>query len=191
MHRISFCQLAFGLSTAALVTAAAACGDPFGQTATLTNTVDTVTLFALRDTPIRLPSAYSLLNQSPARSDTTAGFDFAFDINPQGVALMYPAGALGLSKEPGIQLTDKLFENVHSAPPDGYKSDSAVTVLEGSVFIARSRPSGASPCLFVTVPRYGKFHVLAIDSGSRSIKLETLVDLNCGFRGLEPGIPGS
>jgi len=30
-----------------------------------------------------------------------------------------------------------------------------------------------------------------VDTTDRSITLEALVDLNCGFRGLEPGLPGS
>ncbi len=191
MPRISFCQLAFGLSATALLTAAAACSDPFGQKATVDNVVDTVTLYALRNTSIRLPSAYSMLNQAPARTDTTLNFDFAFDIDSLGQAWIYPAGALGLTKSPGIQLLDQLFEDVHSAPNDGYVTDSSRAVVEGSVFVARSRVSGAAPCILVSVPRYGKFHVLAIDSTARSIRLETLVDLNCGFHGLEPGIPGS
>jgi hypothetical protein len=36
---------------------------------------------------------------------------------------------------------------------------------------------------------YGKAHVLAIDTLARRIDLEMLVDQNCGYRGLEPGLP--
>jgi hypothetical protein len=191
MPRISFCQLAFGLSAAALLAAAAGCGDPFGHKASFSNVVDTITLYALRNTPIRLPSAYSMLDQVTVRTDLSSSFDFAFDLSAQGRALIYPAGALGLSRDPGIQLSDKLFEELRSAPSDGYVTDSSRTVVEGSVFLARSRVSSAPPCIFVSVPRYGKFHVLAIDTTARSIRLEALVDGNCGFHGLEPGIPGS
>lgn len=191
MRRISFWHLAFALSTTAVVVAG--CGDPFGQTATLENSVDTVTLYALRDTPIRLPSAYNMLQpvgSQAVRTDTTSQFDFAFDIDSTGKALIYPSGALGLSREPGLQLMDRTFDNVRRAPEEGYKADSAITVAQGNVFVARSRVTSLL-CVFVAVPRYGKFHVLAIDTTNRSITLETLVDLNCGFRGLEPGIPGS
>ncbi len=193
MRRISFWHLAFGLSTAAVAVAGSACGDPFGQNATVENAVDTVTLYALRDTPIRLPSAYNMLQpvgSQAVRTDTTSQFDFAFDIDSAGEALIYPAGALGLSREPGLQLMDKTFEQVRRAPDQGYRADSAITVAQGDVFVARSRVTSLL-CVYVAVPRYGKFHVLALDTTNRSITLETLVDLNCGFRGLEPGIPGS
>lgn len=189
MPRIPFWHFALGISAAALIGATAACGDPFGQKATIENTIDTVTLYALRDTPIRLPSAYDMLNLLTARTDTTSDFDFAFDINPEGRPLIYTSGALGLSRGPGLQLMNRTFDDVRSAPTDGYVADS-IGVSEGAVFVARSRTSSVL-CLFVSVPRYGKFHVLAIDQAQRSITLEGLVDLNCGFRGLEPGIPGS
>lgn len=193
MRRISFWHLAFGLSAAAGVGAASACGDPFGQNATIENSVDTVILYALRDTPIRLPSAYNMLQPAGAqavRTDTTSQFDFAFDIDSAGQARIYPAGALGLSREPGLQLMDRTFEAVRRAPDDGYRADSSITVAPGDVFVARSRVTQLF-CVYVAVPRYGKFHVLALDPTNRSITLESLVDLNCGFRGLEPGIPGS
>src|SRR3972149_1301669 len=96
MRRISFWHLAFGLSAAALAVAASACGDPFGQDATVENPVDTVVLYPLRDTPIRLPSAYNMLQPAGAqavRTDTTSQFDFAFDIDTTGQAVVYPAGA--------------------------------------------------------------------------------------------------
>lgn len=193
MQRISFWHLAFGLSAATFMGAAAACGDPFGQTASVENAVDTVVLYALRDTPIRLPSAYNMLQPTGAaavRTDTTSQFDFAFDIDSTGAARIYPAGALGLSREPGLQLMDRTFEEIHRAPDTGYRADSAITVTQGSVFVARSRVTSLL-CVYVAVPRYGKFHVVALDATSRSITLETLVDFNCGYRGLEPGIPGS
>jgi hypothetical protein len=58
------------------------------------------------------------------------------------------------------------------------------------VFVARSRVSSLY-CVYVAVPRYGKFLVLSIDPTARSITMQALVDLNCGYRGLEPGLPGS
>src|SRR5574341_21715 len=193
MRRISFWHFAFGLSAAAAVVAGSACGDPLGQEPQVENAVDTVTLYALRDTPIRLPSAFNMLQPvgtQAVRTATTSQFDFAFDIDSVGKALIYPSGALGLSREPGLQVMNRTFEDVLRAPDEGYKADSAITVTHGNVFVARSRVTSLF-CVYVAVPRYGKCHVLAIDTTNRSITLETLVDLNCGFRSLEPGIPGS
>ena len=187
MPRISFPSLAFAASALALLTAAA-CGG--GQTAYYSNNVDTVTLFALRGTSIRTPSAYSMLDLLGIRTDTTSAFDFAFDIDSTGTPLIYPAGVLGLDKTTGILLTQSAFDDVHSAPTSGYVTDSAVAVGQGDVFVFRSRPTSSS-CIYYSLSRYGKFEVLAIDSAQRSITLQGLVDLNCGFRGLDQGIPGS
>lgn len=190
MRRISFWHLAFWLWTAALIGAASGCGDPFGQKATLQNVVDTVTLYSLRGTPIRQPSAYNMLTLETTQTQISSTFDFAFDIDSTGQARMYPAGALGLSRDAGLQLLDRTFDAVHRAPDTGFLTDSAIAVAQDNVFVARSRVSSAY-CVYVAVPRYGKFHILAIDPTARSITLEALVDLNCGYRGLEPGIPGS
>ncbi len=187
MPRISFPPLAFAAS-ALVMLAAVACGS--GQTAYYNNYVDTTTLYALRSTPIRTPSAYSILDQLPVRTDTSGAFDFAFDIDAHGTPLIYPAGVLGLDKTTGLQIIKAPFDGVHSAPTTGYVTDSALPVATGDVFVARSR-STASDCIYYSLPRYGKFEVLAIDSVQRSITLQGLVDVNCGFRGLDTGIPGS
>ena len=182
----------FSLFLLALVSSAAlACGDPFAGSATQENFVDTVTLYALRNTSIRLPSAFSLLDLLPVRTDTTSEFDFAVDIDDTGSALIYPAGKLGLSPEPGVQIMDRAFDDVKSAPLDGYVTEDSITVQEDQVFVVRSRATVRFCVFFASLPRYGKFRVLEINETDRSIVLESLVDLNCGFRGLEPGIPSS
>ncbi len=168
-----------------------ACNDPFAGKATFENVIDTTTLYALRDTPIRQPSAYSLLDRRPVRTDTTSAFDFAFDIGPDGRPLIYPAGALGLSRDPGVQLVERRFEDIRSAPQDNYINDRAIEVARDKVFVVRSRPSFNFCLFFGQFPRYGKFRVLEVNSQDRSVTLELLVNINCGFRSLEPGLPSS
>lgn len=172
---------------------ALACGDPFAGTATFENQIDTVTIYAFTGTSIRLPSAYSIIDQMPVRTtDAESTFDFAFDIDSAGRALIYPSGALELNPDPGIQLMDRAFDAVKSAPIDGYTRDSAVVVGNDNVFVVSSQITTRLPCaFFAALPRYAKFRVLIIDQTARSIVLESLVNLNCGFRGLEPGIPSS
>ncbi len=169
----------------------AACDDPFAGNATFENVIDTTTLYALRDTPIRLPSAYSLLDRSPVRTDTTSAFDFAFDIAPDGKILIYPAGALGLSRDPGVQLVARRFEDIKSAPQDNYINDRPIEVGPDKVFVVRSRPSFNFCLFFGQFPRYGKFRILEVNTQDRSVTLELLVNINCGFRSLEPGLPSS
>jgi hypothetical protein len=36
---------------------------------------------------------------------------------------------------------------------------------------------------------YAKLRVLAVDAAARRIDFEILVNTNCGYRGLEPGLP--
>jgi hypothetical protein len=148
-----------------------------------------VVLAALSGTPIAQPSGYDLIVASAVRTDRTNAFDFAFDIDGGATPRIYPAGTLGLGGEPGILRSEDAFADVGSAPLDGYVSDSTLAVSAGTVFVVRSRNSSAQCVLGSALPRYGKFHVLSVDQGARTITLELLVDLNCGYRGLEPGIP--
>jgi hypothetical protein len=53
--------------------------------------------------------------------------------------------------------------------------------------VLRSRPS---QCIYgAIVYYYAKVQVLHIDTVARRIDLRVLADQNCGYRGLEPGIP--
>jgi hypothetical protein len=179
-----------GAAAAGLLSAALACGDSLSlPDATFENAVDTVVLAALSATPLAQPSAFDVVVAEAVRTDRTNAFDFAFDIDAGGTARLYPAGALGLPAEPGILLSDQSFDGLTSAPLEGYVTDSALTVAAGHVFVVRSRSSSVQCAFSGGLPRYGKFHVLDVDVGARTITLEMLVDLNCGYRGLEPGTP--
>lgn len=174
---------------AVLLAAAAACDDPFAlPLATETNVVDTVRLYALRGTDIVLPSGYDVPTRSTTRTDQPQ-FDFAFDINEAGVPLIYPAGALGLSRDPGILTMTVPFDSVISAPTDGYVDGAAVPTAPEAVFVVRSRPNINGCGLTGSLPRYGKFRVLTVDPVQRSLTMEALVNQNCGYRDLRPGLP--
>lgn len=180
------------LGALGLMVTATACSDTYGlPPATTANTVDTVTLYALRGTAISAPSAYSIADGLPSRTDRGDVFDFAFGIDLSGVAKIYPAGALGLPAEPGLQFSDKTFDAIERAPFEDYVVDSVLTVSVGDVFIGRSRNT-AGFCLYLgALPRYGKFHILALDPQEKTATIEALVNVNCGYRGLEPGFPSS
>ena len=167
----------------------AACDDPLALTpATATSVVDTLRLYALRDTDVVLPSGYDLPSKTAIRTDR-AQFDIAFDIDAQGTPLLYPAGALGLSRGAGILTMAVPFDSIVRAPDKGYGDSAAVAIPVGAVFVVRSRPNG-SGCTFVgALPRYGKFQVLSLDPVARSVTFQTLVNQNCGYRSLRPGIP--
>lgn len=186
-----FSRLCLAASAGALVAAASGCGDSLGVQATIPNVVDTTTIFALRGTDIATPSGFDIVTGLIVRTELGQDFDFAFDIDDADVALIFPAAALGVRSTAGVQGSPDAFDEITRAPFDGYVTDSALTVTAESVFIGRSRNSGTFCGFLGALPRYGKFRVLAIDLTARTVTLEHLVDANCGFRGLEPGLPSN
>ena len=173
-----------------LLAAAMACGSG-SQLAPpqFENVVDTVVLHALTGTPIATPSAFDGIQGIPVRTDLNLTFDFAVDLDGANVLLLMPAGTLGYAEEPGLLVTAESFDGLTSAPLEGYAPDTVRTADVGTVFVLRSRASSELCSLSGALPRYSKFQVLAIDLPARAITLAVLVDRNCGYRGLEPGLP--
>lgn len=183
----------FGLAAATLVAGVfSACNNPLAlPTPSSDNVIDTVTIYALRGTDIRLPSAFDIVLGTLSRTDRAEPFDFAFDFDSTGQAVLLPAGALGLSAGAGLLTSTLSFDSLLSAPTTSYDSLSALPIKRGQVLIGRSRLSTSNCLLGTPVPRYAKFRVLGIDPQTRSARLEALVDLNCGYRSLAPGLPTS
>jgi hypothetical protein len=180
-----------GVSLAALAVAlsvAAGCGTSSGlPAAVLENVVDTVSLYALDGTPLPAPSGYNLAGRQVVRTDRVSAFDFAFNITPAGQAVLLPTGALDLGRSSGIQIQHAGFDAVAVAPTSAYVDTTAVAIDSGTVAVLHSRAATCS--IGIVVFYYGKIQVLAIDTVARRIDLQVLVDQNCGYRGLEPGIP--
>jgi hypothetical protein len=177
------------LAVTGLTLLAAACGDTSGlPEARLANVVDTVSLYALDGTPISTPSAYTLSGRLAVRTDQSASFDFAFNLDSLERAVLLPTGTVGLGKASGLQQVSVPFDGVKLAPTGGFVLDQPFRVDSGTVALVRSRP--ITNCLLgATVSLFAKLEVLAIDTTARRIDFQILVDENCGYRGLEPGIP--
>ncbi len=192
MVRLSAFRVCLGILGFALL-CSVACGDSTGlPPASVPNLIDTTTLFALRGTSIPSPSAYDVVSQRERRTDRGQAFDFAFDIDATGVALILPSTVLGITTEAGVQIVDEPFDEIVTAPTDGFVSDSAISIAVETVFVARSRATAEACSIFVgALPRYGKFRILALDMSERTVTFEALVNVNCGFRDLEPGLPTS
>ncbi len=159
------------LLAAALIAFAACSDNSLGlPTATFNNVVDSVSLWAVDGTPINTPSGYSM----------------SVNITPGGQAELLPTGALGLGKASGILVQSKAFDAITEAPSSGYQDSLAVAVDSGTVVVLRSRPVS---CVIGVVFYYAKLQVLRVDALARRVDYNILVDLNCGYRGLEPGIP--
>jgi len=179
--------------TAAL--AFAACGpDITGLLpASIRNRTDTISVYALTRTPVSTPSAYWIANRQAVRTDQNSSFDVAFDIDSSGHALIMPTGAMKLGRQSGVQATTTRFDSVKTAPSSGYQIDSAVALSVNSVAIVHSRAVQCSSDLSPVHNYFAKLHVLNIDTTSgpngRRMDLEILTDINCGYRGLDTGLP--
>jgi len=186
--RISFRHFLLAASTALVAGVALTCGDPLGlPPVQRANEIDTTTLFALQGTDIAAPSGFDIVNASRSRTDLAQPFDMAFDIDADDRALLFPAAALGLVTEAALQETNQAFGAINRAPTDGYQSDSALVLRQGLVFLARSRAASQFCSFLGAIPRFGKFRVLAIDQTARTVTLELLVNVNCGYRSLDTG----
>ncbi|HET7790146.1 MAG TPA: hypothetical protein VFK78_05045 [Gemmatimonadales bacterium] len=190
-------RLLFAVILAALAaagTAATACSDLNQLPPPLdSNAVDTISLFALTGTPITEPSAYNISDTARVRTDRSPTFDFAFDIDSTGKAVLLPTGALGLGQASGIRVLTTPFDSIFNAPTGTYVDTMRVVVDSGTIAVIRSRPT---VCSFgATVFLYAKLQVLHIDTtsapGGRRIDFRILADQNCGYRGLKPGLPTS
>jgi hypothetical protein len=184
-----------GLALVALLAATAACGDSNSLSpASIEVAEDTVTLWAATGTAIALPSAYDVVGATPARTDRTSDFDFVFDfvrdtLTGDTVPALLPRGALGLSADGGLLLVATKFDSLPMAPGSGYDSYKPVYLDTNTVVVIRSR---AQTCNYgITSGVYAKVLPLSISVSFRKIILRLVVDPNCGYRGLQLGIPGS
>jgi hypothetical protein len=146
------------------------------------------TLYALIGTPVQTPSAYSIQGSRRVRTDTTSAFDFAYNLQMDGSHVFVPRAVLGIdstaSVRPGLQPRTETFEAITEAPSNGYVTDQVVPITVGDRYVARSR----IVCT-IGVPTYAKLEVLAVDDVARTVTFRILTDDNCGFKGLEPGLP--
>ena len=172
----------------AVAAALAACGDDFTlPPATASNRLDTAAVYALTGTPVGAPSGYQLEFRRVVRTDQTAAFDFAFDLTPAGDPVFLPTGPLGLGEASGLQVSPEPFDSIALAPTSGYVYDSATAAHAGAELLVQSR---VTTCSYGgRASYYAKLRVLAVDLAQRRADFEILVNTNCGYRGLEPGLP--
>ena len=190
MSRISLSLLRLGL-VGGLVSILEACGSSVNlPDPTFLNFVDTTVLYSLRGTPVPTASAFDIVRGFPARMEAGDDFDFAFDFNDGDSATIVPGQALGIPVESGVQIHGGAFDDLILGPLEDYIEDSVITVDVNTVFAARSRLAiDFCPTFLGALPRYAKFDVIAIDRTAGTITLAYMVNFNCGYRSLEPGIP--
>jgi hypothetical protein len=201
------------LAAGALVAAAAgACGGPTQPVATHDNIFDTAGVYALTGAPESGPTAVatlialggSVFGPSPVRAVPGTRFDVAFDIRDT-VALALPPMLVGFQPFSAfngfLQLSSQPYDSMSVAPTDGYSDSTPIVIHAGSSFYVQSLTTNPA-CTAQSVQArryiYSKFHIDSINfapydpvtsPNGRTIYYRMVVDPNCGFLGLDAGIP--
>ncbi|HEX9167074.1 MAG TPA: hypothetical protein VF862_14270 [Gemmatimonadales bacterium] len=181
----------FALAALAYAVAAAGCSDPdILPKPTLPNAVDTLALYAVSGTDIWRASGYSATERRVVRLDQSTTADFAYQITPDGRRILLPGALVGQAStngvDPGLRVVDSTFDELTFAPTGGYLTLDTVDVAVGTVFYLKGR---VSLSCFYGYPTYGKGEILTFDDEARAVLFRVLVNGNCGYRSLEPGLP--
>lgn len=164
---------------------ATACEDPFDFD--WIPQIDTVTVYSLaRPDYIDRPGAYDFgpgggprVVEAPASSPIR--WDLAFS-EEGGEFVALPAALFrGFDIEPGVQeITDgSTFDDLHTAPRDGYITGEPVPLREGGLYVVRSRRDSRR-CNY-----YGKFEVLELDPAG-TVMFQSVENYLCNDRELIP-----
>jgi hypothetical protein len=181
----------FALPGLILAAAAIGCSDPNTlPKPTVSNAVDTLAVYAISGTDVWRVSGYSTAERRVVRLDQSTTADFAYQLTPDGRHILLPGALIGQpgtnGVDPGLQVVDSAFDALTYARTSGYLSADTVEIAVGTVFYLKGR---VSPICYYGYPTYGKAEILAIDETARAIRFRVLVNGNCGYKSLEPGLP--
>jgi hypothetical protein len=186
MHRFLHLSVLVSLAAAVACSDANSLPDP-----TETNVVDTMILGSLEGTPIAVASAFNI-SVGAVRTDQTVDFEFAYNVRRLADGsyqrVFVPRAALGLTTttaNPGLQRSERTFDEMTRAPSNGYIADSVVPIQVGERYFVRSRVV----CPSIGVPLYGKLEILSFQDST--VTFQVLADKNCGFKDLLPGLPNN
>ena len=196
MIRSPFARLVALVATAAGLSA---CNDTLGLRASLAVAYDTTSAYALTNSPISYPTAFSFASGIPVRVDPSMGFEIAFDLPGNGKVQLIPArristtrivnGVASSSPQVSMQLVKGSFESMTKAPTGGYTRDSTFVVAPGEAVVLEL--SGDACTYSLVSQQYAKLVVDSINTSRRQIYFRAVRDPNCGFRSLQPGVPKS
>jgi hypothetical protein len=180
-----------------LVGGTVACGDPLEFKASFDTVESTVTVHALNGVPISYTAAVLLaptpIGVRPAGDYT---FDMAVDFDAAGSALLYPLdviaqpGVISITRTVGLQkLSGVTYADLQRAPSSGYTYGEAVPIAVGDVFAVQSNGHPFCASSFISPSIFAKLTVEALDPAARTATFKIRSDPNCGFRGLQTGLP--
>lgn len=181
----------FALPGLVLVAAAVGCSDPNPlPKPTVSNAVDTLALYAISGTDVWEASGYSATQRGVVRLDQNTTADFAYQVTPDGRHILLPGALIGQAGtggvDPGMQAVDSAFDSLTYARSSGYLSADTVEIGVGTVLYLKGR---IAPTCYYGYPTYGKVEVLLFNDSTRAMQFRVLVNGNCGYKSLEPGLP--
>jgi len=169
-----------------------ACGEPRRLPAQFAVFGDTLTVYALTGTDINLPTALNVGALALVRATGVFNYELAFDINAAGDAVIYPVALLAAEeagvRRVGLQKVTGTFEELTSAPREGYVYDKALVAAPGQVIAIEA--GAACPYPYPQVI-FAKLVVDTVKVAERAIVFHAVTDPSCGFRSFLPGIPKS
>jgi hypothetical protein len=170
-----------------------ACGDPTLAKATYASAQATTTLYALTGAPANVPNALSFLTGA-AHASATFAFDVAVDLDAQNRVVVMPVrvlgGALaGTLKRVGLQVVPGTFASVEEVPSTGYDTLSVKTITPGTTLAVELQDptacySSYNLAVLTSQLIYAKLVVDSVDVPTRRIYTRSVVDPNCGYRGV-------
>jgi hypothetical protein len=181
------------VAAGAAVASLAACKELTSIDASFPNVTESATLYTINGSPPGTPTAVNLFSTSIFRADQGFSFDVAFDMNAAGDVLLIPPRQLssGFSApySVGLQVVPGPFEGVASAPKDGYRADSVLTVRKGAIVVVESHDTGNCAYAIKGQSFFSKIVITEVNTDLRQISVTMTVNRNCGFRSFAAGIP--
>jgi hypothetical protein len=153
---------------------------------------DTLTLYAINGTSANDPSAIDMASAAAVIPTGACQFDYAFDINAQNSAVIYPVKFVctdlgAVTRNVGLQRSQLAFDSIYFAPTQGYIFDSAMVLIPGKTILLASQAPG---CVTYSDPAvYGELVLDSVNLATRAIYVRAKIDPNCGYRSFLPGFP--
>lgn len=192
-------RLLVACAAGSLALAGTACRDSTDSPALISVVQDTVRVWSLNGSPVGTPNALALMGSTGAgffgpvafRASPNFLFDLAVDFDASGTVRLYPVAlvgsVLGGARNVGLRRYDIPFQDLRTAPTEGYTFDEPFELAVGDVIAAVSVNAPICSGAFVLVPNiYAKLRVDQIDPVRRTVLFRIVADPNCGYRRLTP-----
>ena len=189
-------MLARALTGVALAVTLTACKGLTSIDASFQNVTASDTVYALNGGPPNSANALKFFDGIVLHADQNFNYDIAFDLDKDGNVVLIPVRTMAtalVAPTPysvGLQRMTGSFQSVLEAPKDGYRPDTAMTIVVGQTVVAESRDI-FNVCAFSLKGQsyFSKLVINEVDPLLKRIIFTVTVNRNCGFRSFAPGIP--